>query len=317
MKDRSKLSWFLSVLTHTAIAAAIIYAGINYAVPGGEVGEALSIDVSGGGTQVQIPEPPKGELVAKTEQAPPAQPVTTNDKSADVPAVAAQLPTKTEPLKTVQEAPPAQPVDDDGDVPVVAAAPAAPKEKAIPVEELIPEEPPVVMPVEQPAEPEPTKAEVKKEEAPPVPVAAAPVIPDAAPETPDTKPGTPEGAAAPAPKAEDASKTAATGAGGGAGTGTPPVMTTGNTLQAAQVKEIVGNKNPAYPWMSRLKRHEGVAVVSGYLTRNNRFSHIAIVRSSGFADLDKAAVDAYQSWKYQYPGKDTWVIKPFRFSLKN
>ncbi|MCC6276848.1 MAG: TonB family protein [Oligoflexia bacterium] len=309
MKDQSKLSWFLSVAFHAGLAAAIVYTGINIATPGGEVGEPLTVDVSGGGTEVQIPNPPAGAPAPVVQAIEP--------QKEDAPTIAQKLPPAAPPAKVIQEAPPAQPLDDDGDMPVarkeVAPTPDETTEQSEPEETPEPKKPdlpqpvPVAQKVEPVREPEPEP----EPERPAEPTTNA-VVEDAKPTNEPI--GVPGGSGGSEQKAMDTSGGQA-GAGGGPGTGAPPAMNPGNTLQASQVREIPGNPKPEYPWMAKLKGKKGAVVVSGFLRANNRFSHIALVRSSGHPELDKAALDAFQKWKYQYPGKDTWVIKPFNFTL--
>lgn len=61
---------------------------------------------------------------------------------------------------------------------------------------------------------------------------------------------------------------------------------------------MVSGKPPSYPMDSRRKHEEGTVVLTLTLGVDGAVSTIAISRSSGFARLDKAALEAVSRWRW-------------------
>jgi len=55
---------------------------------------------------------------------------------------------------------------------------------------------------------------------------------------------------------------------------------------------------PTYPVESRRQREQGTVTLSLLLDTEGRVADIAIARSSGFARLDHAALDAVKHWRW-------------------
>ena len=53
-----------------------------------------------------------------------------------------------------------------------------------------------------------------------------------------------------------------------------------------------------YPTSSQRSGEEGTVVVRVYVASSGRPSRAAVARSSGFADLDNAAVETAMNWRY-------------------
>jgi protein TonB len=213
-------------------------------------------------------------------------------------------------------------------------APAPKVEKAKPVEKLKPaatpvvkksapkkaavvaEKTPVVEQTEEPAE-LPAKEEVAQE--PVKDEQLSPVVEDIK-EDPQT-------AAAEAPAAKEDTKTEAaaveanppapepapTGAGeGDLGQGG---ATKEQAVSYTELKQDKGNKNPIYPLKARKENRQGEVDLVYRVTKDGRVTDVQIAKSSGHADLDKAAVNAVSKFKF-IPSQEGWAYHPVIFALK-
>ncbi len=62
--------------------------------------------------------------------------------------------------------------------------------------------------------------------------------------------------------------------------------------------QMVSGRPPRYPVESRRKHEQGTVVLSITLGLDGRVANIAVSRSSGFARLDDAAMDAVRRWRW-------------------
>jgi TonB family protein len=82
------------------------------------------------------------------------------------------------------------------------------------------------------------------------------------------------------------------------------------------------NTHPVYPWIARLKGYEGVVLLSAEIFSNGKVGTLKIKRSSGYALLDRSALDAVKTWKFE-PGRrmgrsiPMWVDVPVKFILRD
>jgi protein TonB len=77
----------------------------------------------------------------------------------------------------------------------------------------------------------------------------------------------------------------------------PPTATgpaNGGELSA----KMIAAKPPRYPMDSRRAHEQGAVVLSVLLSTDGRVSDVSIARSSGFARLDRAAIDAVRDWRW-------------------
>lgn len=84
--------------------------------------------------------------------------------------------------------------------------------------------------------------------------------------------------------------------------------------------DYLNNPAPAYPRVSRRHREQGVVTLRVYVLPNGAPERVELERSSGFALLDEAALEAVRKWKFvpaQAGGKAVaaWVNVPLEFSL--
>ena len=82
------------------------------------------------------------------------------------------------------------------------------------------------------------------------------------------------------------------------------------------------NTHPVYPWIARLKGYEGVVLLSAEIFSDGKVGTLKIKRSSGYALLDRSALDAVKAWKFE-PGRrmgrsiPMWVDVPVKFVLRD
>lgn len=81
-----------------------------------------------------------------------------------------------------------------------------------------------------------------------------------------------------------------------------------------------GNEPPAYPWSARAQGHQGRVVLSVWVSAEGEADRLAVLKSSGYPILDRAAVAAVEHWRFQPArrgGRDTssLVYVPVVFRL--
>lgn len=80
------------------------------------------------------------------------------------------------------------------------------------------------------------------------------------------------------------------------------------------------NGGPAYPYLSRRAKEEGVVTLRVLVTEEGRAGEVWVDRSSGFERLDKAALATVKHWKF-LPARQAgraiaaWVLVPVTFAL--
>ncbi len=78
---------------------------------------------------------------------------------------------------------------------------------------------------------------------------------------------------------------------------------------------------PRYPESARRQGIEGEALLRFQVLATGRVASVSVVRSAGHPDLDRAAVEAVQAWRFEPArrGKEpvaVWVTLPVRFRLQ-
>jgi protein TonB len=82
------------------------------------------------------------------------------------------------------------------------------------------------------------------------------------------------------------------------------------------------NTHHVYPRIARLRGYEGVVLLSAEIFADGNVGHLRIKKSSGYAVLDRSALDAVKIWKFE-PGRkmgkpiSMWVDVPVKYILKN
>ena len=82
------------------------------------------------------------------------------------------------------------------------------------------------------------------------------------------------------------------------------------------------NLPPVYPEIARIRGYEGVVLVYAEILPDGRVGNMKIRKSSGYAILDKSAVEAVKPWKFE-PAKKSgkpltvWVEVPIKFVLQD
>ena len=119
---------------------------------------------------------------------------------------------------------------------------------------------------------------------------------------------------------------AGTGASGGRG-GTEAGQTIASTGSAAGLTELARplggyQTTPRYPESARRQGVEGITTLRFVVLASGHVGQIAVSRSAGHVDLDRAAMDAVRTWRFEPArrGKEAvavWVTLPVRFELHN
>jgi len=82
------------------------------------------------------------------------------------------------------------------------------------------------------------------------------------------------------------------------------------------------NTHPAYPLIARIRGHEGIVILSVEIFTDGSVGSLKIKKSSGYTVLDKSALKAVKTWKFE-PGRKIgkptimWVDVPVKFVLKD
>jgi periplasmic protein TonB len=113
------------------------------------------------------------------------------------------------------------------------------------------------------------------------------------------------------------------GGSGGDSTG-QTIASTGSGAGLTEFARPLGGyqTTPRYPESARRQGVEGIATLRFIVLANGRVGQIAVSRSAGHVDLDRAAVDAVRTWRFDPArrGKEAvavWVTLPVRFELHN
>jgi TonB family protein len=82
------------------------------------------------------------------------------------------------------------------------------------------------------------------------------------------------------------------------------------------------NSQPNYPRIASERGYEGLVLLSAEINADGKVGSLKVKKSSGFAMLDRSALDAVKKWKFE-PGKkmgrpiSMWVDVPVKFVLQN
>ena len=96
---------------------------------------------------------------------------------------------------------------------------------------------------------------------------------------------------------------------------------TGHESASAAIPRYGDNNSPVYPALARLKGYEGVVLLAAEVSPDGRVGSLRIKKSSGYASLDRSALEAVKRWIFE-PGRRMgkpvvmWVDVPVKFVLK-
>ena len=60
-----------------------------------------------------------------------------------------------------------------------------------------------------------------------------------------------------------------------------------------------GNAPPEYPWTARAQGYQGRVVLSVWVSAEGAADRLAVLKSSGYPTLDRAAIEAVERWRFQ------------------
>jgi protein TonB len=80
------------------------------------------------------------------------------------------------------------------------------------------------------------------------------------------------------------------------------------------------NRPPVYPGAARQRGYEGDVLIAAEVRADGRIGAVRVKRSSGYASLDNAALEAVRAWRFEPARRmgavvDAWVEIPIRFKL--
>jgi len=81
-------------------------------------------------------------------------------------------------------------------------------------------------------------------------------------------------------------------------------------------KQIVANKKPIYPRISRLKSEEGDVKLQLLVDKSGQVLKLRVLKASPFKSLNKAAKKAAQKWRFKKHPKSYQVEKTIKFRLQ-
>ena len=117
---------------------------------------------------------------------------------------------------------------------------------------------------------------------------------------------------------------AGTGASGGRGGTGQTIASTGSGAGLTEFARPLGGyqTTPRYPESARRQGVEGITTLRFVVLANGHVGQIGVTRSAGHVDLDRAAVEAVKTWRFEPAkrGKEAvavWVTLPVRFELHN
>ena len=108
--------------------------------------------------------------------------------------------------------------------------------------------------------------------------------------------------AAPAPPAKAAATPAREAVKGERGSGADapsPQAVAGQPGANRKALPASGNEPPQYPWTARAQGHQGRVVLSVWVSAEGQADELAVLQSSGYAVLDRAAMEAVQRWRFK------------------
>ncbi len=79
---------------------------------------------------------------------------------------------------------------------------------------------------------------------------------------------------------------------------------------------VKSNEPPRYPLLALRNNWSGEVVLRFFINGSGQLDELAIVSSSGYALLDRAALSAAQNWRFFSSDKNVQIDYPVRFVLK-
>lgn len=317
----------LSVVLHSLIIVGLGLAPAMLLNKGMGDGEGETIEVAVVGDQpaptVEVAAAPMAEAAPAPIPAPTAAPVVEAKPAPEVkpvaivktPKAAKKTVAKEKPIKQTVQPQPAVEVSEtlNEQSPVVAQEEQPlPEKEEQKIEETV--APAVVaeeaLPPKEEKLPEMAKEELKKEEPIKEEVAPAPtpVVVAEAPKAVEQ----PKPALSTAAPAHTGTGTATAGGQQGAA---PVVATAAAPQNFLSLRQAAGNRPPQYTRDMRLNRLEGRGQLSYYVTKDGQVSQVRLTQSTGSAELDREAVNAFSKYKF-VPGQEGHTVHNFEFTLK-
>lgn len=104
-------------------------------------------------------------------------------------------------------------------------------------------------------------------------------------------------------------------AGGGSNFAHTSEQTGSEIRSLAELRQMPGNKRPAYDSEDRLQKRTGEIVFLAFISKEGNPTEFKLVKSTGHRSLDAKTLKTVKQWKF-YPGQEGWVEIPLNWNLK-
>ena len=94
-----------------------------------------------------------------------------------------------------------------------------------------------------------------------------------------------------------------------------PTSTIKVTQNYLGLRQLPGNKPPAYTEQMRLDHMQGSGQLVYFVNKNGTVSDIRLTKSTGYPELDQAAIQAFSKYRF-YPGQEGYTVHNFEFVLQ-
>ena len=95
-------------------------------------------------------------------------------------------------------------------------------------------------------------------------------------------------------------------------------MSSKSIVRTPKTSKEIWNQPPIYPEVSRRLHHEGRLIIDTQLNDSGDVISAKISSTSGFKELDQAALDAVSQWKLDLPESGSRrVLVPITFQLQS
>lgn len=122
-------------------------------------------------------------------------------------------------------------------------------------------------------------------------------------------------AAASAAAKQAAEESLRNSSGGGSNFAQTSEQTGSDIRSLAELRQMPGNKRPAYDSEDRLQKRTGEIVFLAFISKEGTPTEFKLVKSTGHRSLDAKTLKTVKQWKF-YPGQEGWVEIPLNWNLK-
>jgi TonB family protein len=94
------------------------------------------------------------------------------------------------------------------------------------------------------------------------------------------------------------------------------------SVEETHLPKLIRSVRPEYPEEAKKRGIEGLVILKAHVDKTGSVSEVKILRSSGYAILDSAAISGVMQYKFEPPLQggepiSTWVTIPVKFKLSD